>query len=172
MIFLVSSGKMIFLFPEKKILFFRWKTKDDLSQKKKWMEISYILQILRKDRLSQKYALEYDLSYIMRKDIISFSPKYDFLFFTDGKWKMIFLKQYMEIWCFLYVCKGGISFSYKYEINLKKKKAKMIFSRKIHLKMRFPALLKTMIFILEKMILVFFVLLWRPFWVFSYIAFQ
>ena len=49
------------------------------------MEISYLLQILRKDRLSQKYALEYDLSYIMRKDTISFSPKYDFLFFMDGK---------------------------------------------------------------------------------------
>ena len=40
------------------------------------------------------------------------------IFFTDGKWKMIFLKKYMEIWCFLYIGKGGISFSYKYEITL------------------------------------------------------
>ena len=38
MIFLVSSGKMIFLFPENMILFFRRKMKDDLSQKK-YMEI-------------------------------------------------------------------------------------------------------------------------------------
>ena len=33
MIFLVLSGKMIFLFPENIILFFRRKMKDDLSQK-------------------------------------------------------------------------------------------------------------------------------------------
>ena len=32
-IFLVSSGKLIFLFPENMILFFRRKMKDDLSQK-------------------------------------------------------------------------------------------------------------------------------------------
>ena len=36
MIFLVSSGKMIFLFPENMIIFFRQKTKDDLSQKNTW----------------------------------------------------------------------------------------------------------------------------------------
>ena len=35
-IFLVSSGKMIFLFPENMILFFRGKMKDDLSQKNTW----------------------------------------------------------------------------------------------------------------------------------------
>ena len=39
MTFLVSSGKMIVLFPQKMILFFWWKMKDDLSQKKKYMEI-------------------------------------------------------------------------------------------------------------------------------------
>ena len=33
MIFLVLSGKMIFLFPENMILFFRHERKDDLSQK-------------------------------------------------------------------------------------------------------------------------------------------
>ena len=33
---------------------------------------------------------------------ISFSQKYD-IFSVDGKWKMIFLKKYMEIWCFLLV---------------------------------------------------------------------
>ena len=36
MIFLVLSGKMIFLFPENIILFFRRKMKDDLSQKNTW----------------------------------------------------------------------------------------------------------------------------------------
>ena len=33
MIFLVLSGKMIFLFPENMVLFFRQKMKDDLSKK-------------------------------------------------------------------------------------------------------------------------------------------
>ena len=36
--------------------------------------------MFRKDGLSKKIALEYDLSYIMRKDGISFSRKYDFFF--------------------------------------------------------------------------------------------
>ena len=36
MIFLVLSGKMMFLFPENVILFFRWEMKDDLSQKNTW----------------------------------------------------------------------------------------------------------------------------------------
>ena len=36
MIFLVLSGKMIFLFPENMILFLRHKRKDDLSQKNTW----------------------------------------------------------------------------------------------------------------------------------------
>ena len=43
------------------------------------------------------------------------------------------------------------------------KKAKMIFSRKMHLKITFPTLLKKMIFIPEKVILAFSGLLWRPF---------
>ena len=36
MIFSVSSGKIVFLFPENIILFFIWKIKDDLSQKNIW----------------------------------------------------------------------------------------------------------------------------------------
>ena len=48
--------------------------------------------MFRKDGLSKKIALEYDLSYIMRKDGISFSRKKIF-FFTDGKGKIIFLKK-------------------------------------------------------------------------------
>ena len=81
--------------------------------KKKYMETWYILQMFRKDGLSKKITLEYDLSYIMKKGGICFSQKHDILS-TDGKWKMIFLKKFMEIWCFLHVGKGGISFSYKY----------------------------------------------------------
>ena len=36
MTFLVSSGKIIFLFPENMFLLFRPKIKDDLSQKNTW----------------------------------------------------------------------------------------------------------------------------------------
>ena len=41
--------------------------------------------MLRKDGLSKKIAQEYDLSYIMRKDGISFSRKYDTFF---NGWRM------------------------------------------------------------------------------------
>ena len=36
MIFLVSSGKVIFLFPQNKILPLGWKMKEDLSKKNRW----------------------------------------------------------------------------------------------------------------------------------------
>ena len=42
---------------------------------------------------------------------------------------MIFLKTYMEIWCFRYVDKGRISFSYEYEITLLSKKENDLFSQ-------------------------------------------
>ena len=41
MIFFVSSGKMVFLFPENMILFFRRKMKDDLSEKITWKYIFF-----------------------------------------------------------------------------------------------------------------------------------
>ena len=130
MVFLVSSGKMIFF--STKIWYYslggKWKMIFLKIKNQKNMEIPYILQIFRKDALSKEFALEYDLSNTMRKDGISFSRKYD-IFFTDGKWKMIFLKKYMEIWCFLYVGKGGIYFSYKYEITLLSKKKRWSFRK-------------------------------------------
>ena len=50
--------------------------------------------MFQKDGLSKKVALEYDLSYTMKNDAISFSRKYN-IFFPSGK--MIFLKENMEI---------------------------------------------------------------------------
>ena len=62
MIFLVAlSRKIMLLFPETMILFFKQKMNDDISQKK-YMEIQYFLQIPRKDGLSKKTTLEYGLS--------------------------------------------------------------------------------------------------------------
>ena len=53
MIFLVLSGKMIFVFLENMILLFRLKMKDDLSPKNP-QEIRHFLQMSRKDGLSKK----------------------------------------------------------------------------------------------------------------------
>ena len=47
---------------------------------------------------SKGIALEYDLSCIIWKDGI-FSRKHD-IFFLDGKWEVILLKKYTEIWYF------------------------------------------------------------------------
>ena len=63
MMFLISSGTMIFLLPENVILFFGRKMKDDLSQKLhgkwcfmyiKYIEIWYFLQMFWKDGLSKR----------------------------------------------------------------------------------------------------------------------
>ena len=101
-IFLILSGKMIFLFPENMILFSRHKRKDDLSRHK------------RKDDLFFKYSEKMvfpknsrlnTISFVISgKIVFLFSRKYD-IFSLGGKWKkMIFIKKSMEIWYFLYIC--------------------------------------------------------------------
>ena len=87
MIFLVLSGKMIFLFLENIILAFRRKMKDYLSQKNTWK-----YHIFFKKNLSKKIALEHDLSCsIVWKDEIFFLE--DMILFFRWKWKMILLKK-------------------------------------------------------------------------------
>ena len=54
---------------------------------------------VRKDGISKKIALKYDLQYL-RRSYVFFYQKYD-NFFMDGKWKMIFLK---KICYFQYIC--------------------------------------------------------------------
>ena len=85
MIFLESSGKMIFLFPENIILFFRRKMKGDLSQKKIYGNMIYSSNVLKGWSFQKNIALEHDLSYIMRKDGISFSGKYDIFLRTENE---------------------------------------------------------------------------------------
>ena len=141
MIFLASSGKMTFLFPKNIILFFwrKWK----MIFLKKYIEIWYFLQMFWKDNISKKIALHYDLSCIIRKDDISLSRKYGIF---GGKWKMVFLKKYMEIWYYLFLQIWNYP---------SVKKSKMVFSRKMHLKMTFSASLEKMMLILDKIILTF-----------------
>ena len=52
---------------------------------------------------AKKNALEYDLFFNIWKDSISFFPKI-WHFSLGGNWKMMFFKQYMEIWFFQYIC--------------------------------------------------------------------
>ena len=114
MIFLVLSGKMIFLFPENIILFFRWKMKDDLSQKK-YMEIWYLFQIVLKDGLSKNIALESDLSCcIIWKDDF-FPPPKDMILFSRRKMKDdLSPKKYMETWYYSSNAPKRESFQKKY----------------------------------------------------------
>ena len=75
MIFLVLSGKMIFLFLENIILHLRRKMKDHLSQKNT-QKYDVFLKLSEKMVFSKRAALEHNLSGIIWKDGIFFR-KYD-----------------------------------------------------------------------------------------------
>ena len=99
MIFLVLSGKMIFLFPKNIILHLRQKMKDDLSQKNT-QKYYIFFKPSEKMVFRKRAALGHDLSCIIWKDGIFF-PK-TWCFFSFGrKGEMTFLNKYMEIWYFL-----------------------------------------------------------------------
>ena len=76
MIFLVLSGKMIFLFPENMILHLRRKMKDDLSQKNT-RKYDIFFKLSEKMVFSKRAALGHDLSCIISKDGIFFPRKHD-----------------------------------------------------------------------------------------------
>ena len=76
MIFLVLSGKMIFLSPENMILHLKRKTKDDLSQKN---TKKYFFKISEKMAFRKGAAPAYELSCIIWKDAIFF-PKIWYFF--------------------------------------------------------------------------------------------
>ena len=107
MIFLVLSGKMIFLFPENMILHLRRKMKDDLSQKNT-RKYDIFFKLSEKMVFSKRAALGHDLSCIISKDGIFFPRKHD-ISSLGRKWEMTFLKKYMEIWYFLCTRTGVIN---------------------------------------------------------------
>ena len=78
----VLSAKLIFIFPENIILFFRRKMKDDLSQKNTW-KYDIFFKCPEKMVFPKNIALEYDLSCIIWKYGI-FSGKYN-IYSLDGK---------------------------------------------------------------------------------------
>ena len=124
MIFLVSSGKMIFLFSKNIILHLRQKMKDDLSQKNT-QKYYIFFKPSEKMVFRKRAALGHDLSCIIWKDGI-FPPKTCF-FSLGRKGEMTFLKKYMEIWYFLYTQTGVTNVTPRPTV---KKKSKMVLSRK------------------------------------------
>ena len=72
MIFLVLSGKMIFLFPENMILHLRRKMKDDLSQKNT-RKYDIFFKLSEKMLFTKRAVPAHDLSCIIWKDGIFFA---------------------------------------------------------------------------------------------------
>ena len=83
MIFLALSGKMIFLFPENMILFFRHKRKDDLSQKNTW-KYDIFFKCSEKMVFPKNSRLNMIFFVISGKMVFLFSRKYD-IFSLGGK---------------------------------------------------------------------------------------
>ena len=102
----------------------RRKMKGDLSQKS---TRTYDIFFKRSEKMemvfSKRVALGHDLSCIIWKDGI-FSRKHD-IFSLGGKWEMIFLKKYMEIWYFLCTRTGVTNVAPRPSF---KKKSKMVLS--------------------------------------------
>ena len=95
MIFLVLSGKMIFLFPENMILHVRWKMKDNLSWK--IHENMIFFSGLLKRWSFQKEPRRHMIFLVLSGKMVFFSRKHD-LFSLGRKWKTVLPRKYMETW--------------------------------------------------------------------------
>ena len=91
-IFLVLLGKMIF---------FREKMKD-VFVKKIHENMTFYSNVLRRWSFQRNRTGTWSFLYYLERWYF-FTWKYD-IFSLGGKWKMIFLKKYMEIWYSLYIC--------------------------------------------------------------------
>ena len=125
MIFLVLSGKIMFLFPENMILHLSRKMKDDLSQKNT-RKYDIFFKLSEKMVFSKRVAPGHDLSCIISKDGIFFPRKHN-IFSLGRKWAMTFLKKYMDIWYFLCTRTGVTNVVSRPSAR---KKSKMVLSRK------------------------------------------
>ena len=100
------TGIRFFLYYQKRLYFTKiWSYSPDGKWKRIFLKkihgnMVFPSNVLKR-RPFQKFALECDLSCIIREDGI-FSPE-NLFFSLDGKWKMIFLKKYMDIWYFPYI---------------------------------------------------------------------
>ena len=125
MIFLVLSGKTIFLFPENMILHLRRKMNANLSQKR-YTEIWYFLQTFWKDGLlEQGHAGTWPFLYHLERWY--FFYRKHFFFSLGRKWEVTFLKKYMEIWYLL--CTLRVLQTWRHA-PLSKRKSKMVLSHR------------------------------------------
>ena len=95
MIFLVLSGKMIFLFPKNIILFFRRKMKDDLSQKNTW-KYDIFFKCSEKMFFPKKSHWNVILLVVLSGKIIFLSPENMILFFRREVKDDLSQKKYIE----------------------------------------------------------------------------
>ena len=129
MIFLVLSGKMIFLFRENMILYLRRKMKDDLFQKNT-LKYDIFFKLSEKMVFPKRAAPAHDFSCITWKDGFFFLRKHD-IFSPGRKWEATFLKKYIEIWHFLCTRTGVTNVvPCPPPPRPRQNKPKMVFSRK------------------------------------------
>ena len=125
MIFLVLSGKTMFLFPENKIWHLRRTMKDDISQKKIHGNMTFSSNFLK--RRSLQKGPRRDMIFLVLSGKMVFFPE-NMIFFSLGrKWEMTVLKKYMEIWYFLCTRTGVTNVVSRPSA---KKKSKTVLSRK------------------------------------------
>ena len=127
MIFFVLSGEMTFLSPENMILFFRQKIKDDLSQKIHGKMI-FSSNVLKKWSFQKK--LHWNMIFlVLSRKMVFFLPGNMIFFLWTENGRYLSQETHGNMIFSVYMCK-----CYKYDITLRPKKSKTIFSRQNALK--------------------------------------
>ena len=124
MIFLVLSGKMIFLFSENMILHLRWKMKHDLSLKntRKYDIFFKLSEKMVFPKRPRRY-----MTFILSGIMVFFSRKHDIFSLGIKREAAAFLRKYMEIWHFLCIRTGLTNMALRHSV---KKESRMVLPRK------------------------------------------
>ena len=114
MIYLVVSGKMVFLFLENRVLFFRQKMKDDLPKKQTW---KYDISSNAPKRWSDQKKSHWNMTFLVLSGKMVFFPRKICYFFFGWKMKDDHSQEIhgnMIFSVYMYRC-------YKYDITLLQK---------------------------------------------------
>ena len=112
MILLILSRKIVFIFPENMILFFRRKMKDDLSQKNTWKY--YIFVKCSKKTVFPKKSLLNMILLVLSGNMVFF-PENVILFFWTENERWSFSKNTCKFDIFLYICINGTNMIFSQE---------------------------------------------------------
>ena len=121
MIFLVLSGKTMFLFPENMIWHLRRTMKDDISQKKNTRKYDIFFKLSEKKVFAKRAAPWHDLSCIIWKDGI-FSRKHDIFSWTESE-RQSFSK---NIWKYIFCVHARVLQTWRHALLSKKVKDGLI----------------------------------------------